>query len=191
MKSDIFKKEISYINDKKYQVLAKEILELLPDYFYEVPASSTGKYHPEYTTGTGGLVRHTKSAVKIAHELMGNKSINGYNNREKDLTIISLLIHDGLKSGLEKSEYTKFEHPLLIGKYIEDNKQALELDEEDLQMIKEMTSSHMGEWNTNQYSNITLPLPVTKFQRFVHMCDYLASRKFLNVNFDLNNNIVE
>ena len=53
-----------------------------------------------------------------------------------------------------------------------------------------MIESHMGEWNTNSYSNVVLPLPITKHQKFVHMCDYLASRKFINVKFE-NNNIID
>ena len=46
MKSDIFNKELGYIKNEKYRENAKIYLNLLPDYFYEVPASSTGKYHP-------------------------------------------------------------------------------------------------------------------------------------------------
>ena len=34
-----------------------------------------------------------------------------------------------------------------------------------------------------------LEKPKTKYQNFVHMCDYLASKKFLNVVFDKDNNI--
>ena len=35
-----------------------------------------------------------------------------------------------------------------------------------------------------------LEIPKTKYQSFVHMCDYLASRKFLEIRFDENNNII-
>ena len=55
-----------------------------------------------------------------------------------------------------------------------------------------MDASHMGRWNTNEYNpDIILPLPKTVEEKFVHMCDYLASRKFINVNFDEENNILE
>ena len=37
---------------------------------------------------------------------------------------------------------------------------------------------------------LLMPLPKTKQQRFVHMCDLLASKKFLNIKFD-GNEIVE
>ena len=91
---------------------AKIILNHLPDYFYEVQAASTGKYHPEYALGDGGLLRHTKSAVRIAYELLQDPLIgNKYTEDEKELMLIQLMLHDGLKSGKEKSKYTKVEHP--------------------------------------------------------------------------------
>ena len=54
-----------------------------------------------------------------------------------------------------------------------------------------MISSHMGPWNQDFNGNEVLPKPSNKFQRFVHMCDYLASRKVIDVKFDSDNNIEE
>jgi len=186
-----FKKEISYIKNPRYKENLEILISLLPDYFFEVPASSTGKYHPEFSLGDGGLLRHTKVAVRIANEMFNDESITGaYTNSEKDLMIISLIMHDGLKSGLEKSEYTKFDHPILVANYIKDNKDKLTLTDNEIEFICSVISSHMGPWNTNNYSDVVLPKPSTTHQRFVHMCDYLASRKFLNVKF-VNNEVEE
>ena len=44
----------------------------------------------------------------------------------------------------------------------------------------------MGPWTKDYKGNEVLPKPVNKYQKFVHMCDYLASRKFLNINFKEN-----
>ena len=49
----------------------------------------------------------------------------------------------------------------------------------------------MGPWNTNYKGNEVLPKPKTKYENFVHMCDYLASRKYLNIKFDNNDDIME
>lgn len=185
---DVFSKEYEYIKSDKYRECAKELIGLLPDYFFKVQASSTGKYHPSFALGDGGLVRHTKVAVKIAHELLENNSLgHKFTDDEKDLIIMSILIHDGLKHGIEESKYTVFEHPLLIGEYIKENSSKLSLNNEEIDFISNVIASHMGEWNTNPYSNITLPLPKDKYQRFVHMCDFLASRKFLDIKFDNDN----
>ena len=191
-KINSFKKELEYINNPRYKKSAEVLVGLLPDYFFNVPASSTGKYHPSFSLGDGGLLRHTKAAVRIAKEMFNDESISGaYSKNEKDLMIIALIMHDGLKSGLEKSEYTKFEHPILVCDYIKENKDKTEFTDKEIQFITHVISSHMGPWNTNSYSNVILPKPESKFQRFVHMCDYLASRKFLNVKFDDDNNIEE
>ncbi len=45
-------------------------------------------------------------------------------------------------------------------------------------------SSHMGIWNKDFNDNEVLPVPKDKYERFVHLCDYLSSKKFLNVDFD-------
>lgn len=191
MKWEVFKTEISYIKNEKYKDNIKILIDLLPDYFFEVPASSTGKYHPAYATGNGGLLRHTKVAVRFAHELLTNNSIgHSFNSDEKDLIIMSIILHDGLKSGLEKSEYTKFEHPILIANYIKDNKDKTTLNDSEIELMTKMISSHMGEWNTNNYSSVILPKPSNKYERFVHMCDFLASKKFIKVEFK-DNEIVD
>ena len=65
-KTKVFEKELSYINNPRYKEGAQKLISLLPDYFFEVPASSTGKYHPSFALGSGGLVRHTKVAVRFA-----------------------------------------------------------------------------------------------------------------------------
>ena len=49
--------------------------------------------------------------------------------------------------------------------------------------IGKVIESHMGPWNTDYNGNEVLPKPKTKYENFVHMCDYLSSKKFLNVNF--------
>lgn len=41
----------------------------VPMDFFTQPASSSGKYHPSYALGVGGLVRHTKAAMIMAKML--------------------------------------------------------------------------------------------------------------------------
>lgn len=190
-KVETFNKEYTYIKNKKYVDNLKIMVDLLPDYFFTVPASSTGKYHPEFSLGDGGLVRHTKFAVRIAHELYSSESVTGiFNQNEKDLMIFALVLHDGLKSGLEKEEYTRVDHPILVASYIKENKDKLTLTDNEIEFICNVIESHMGPWNTDYKGNEVLPKPINKYQKFVHMCDFLASRKLLNTTFN-NNDIID
>ncbi len=190
MKDKVFEKELSYIKNEKIKKAAILLLNLLPDYFFEIPASSTGKYHPSYALGEAGLVRHTKVVVRIGYELLSNNSINGaYTSDEKDLLMLAMLLHDGFKSGITKEKYTRVDHPLLVANFINDNKEKLDLSDEYINLLKDSIASHMGEWNTDFKGNEVLPKPTSKYQRFVHMCDYLASKKFIEVSFE-NNDIL-
>ena len=104
--------------------------------------------------------------------------------------ICALLVHDGLKSGLVKSKYTVFDHPLQISKYIKDNKEKLTLTDGEILFLCSSIETHMGEWITDYNGVEVLQKPTNKYQKFVHMCDYLASRKFLDIKFD-GNEIIE
>ena len=188
----VFKTEINYVKDSTLREDLKVLIGLLPDYFFEVPASSTGKYHPAFSLGDGGLVRHTKAAVRIANELLNNNTVGSkFSLHDKDLIIIALTLHDGVKSGMEHSQYTKFDHPLLASKLIMENKDKVSMDVDDLRKVCSMIESHMGEWTYDNYhKKEVLPKPRTAEQRFVHMCDFLASRKFLDIKFE-DNEIIE
>ena len=191
-KIKVFENEYTYIKNEKYVESLKTMVGLLPDYFFEVAASSTGKYHPEFSLGKGGLVRHTKSLVRIAIEFYNNESLCKYTQDEMDLMLVAMILHDGLKAGLipDAKHYTKVEHPLLICDYIKKNKNKLTFTDEEIEFLSSIIAPHMGPWNTDWNGNEVLPKPKDKYQRFVHMCDYLASRKFLNIKFE-NDNIVE
>ena len=191
-KVEKFEKELQYIKNKVFKADICYLIDGLPDYFFEVPASSTGKYHPKYATGEGGLLRHTKAAVRIAYELLSDPLIGDkYTEDEKELMLMSLMIHDGLKSGMEKSKYTKVEHPLLVVNYIKENKPNLGMSDDNIKFMCKVIASHMGVWNKDFDGNEVLPIPKDKYQNFVHMCDYLASRKVILLEFDENNNIIE
>ena len=73
---------------------------------------------------------------------------------------------------------------------IEEHKDKTTFTKEEIDLLKKMISSHMGEWNTNTYSEVTLPKPRNKYEFFVHMCDFLSSKKYLDVKFDRQNNII-
>lgn len=186
-----FNKEINYIKNERIKESLITVLDNLPDYFYHVPASSTGKYHPSFSLNEGGLMRHSKAAVRICYELLNNESLNNFTRDEKDLLLFSVCVHDGLKSGKEKSEYTLFDHPILMSNYLKEIKSKLTLTDEELDLVCRCIETHMGPWTTDYNGNEILQKPKDKYQRFVHMCDYLSSKKFLDIKFDNNDNIIE
>lgn len=191
-KTEKFKIELEYIKSDRIRKSAKSLIELIPDYFFKVPASSTGKYHPSFSQNEGGLLRHTKVATRIGKEVLDLDYTNSlFTDDEKDLLLLAIMLHDTRKLGYPQEKYTRFDHPLLAASFIEENKDKTELTMEEIELLKRVISSHMGQWNKSNYSDIELPKPSDKYEFFVHMCDYLSSKKFLDVKFDENDNIIE
>ena len=176
-----FANEINYVKDNSKRKDLEYLINLLPDYFFTIPASSTGKYHPQFASTKHGLVKHTKVAVRLAYDLF--ETVN-FSEEDQDLIIMALVLHDGLKKGLDESEYTKFEHPLLVSKLIMEHAKNLEMNIDDVRKMCSLIESHMGKWNTSKYSKTELPVPKDVYQKFVHRCDYLASRNYINIKFD-------
>ena len=176
-----FTKEISYVKDESKKRDLEYLIKLLPDYFFTIPASSSGKYHPKFANTISGLVKHTKAAVRIAYDMF--ETYNNFTDDEKDLIIMALIMHDGLKKGLIEEEDTRHDHPLLVSKLIMENASELEMDIDDVRKLCMMIESHMGKWNTHKKSKVELPVPTSEIQRFVHRCDYLASRSYMNIRF--------
>ena len=187
-REELFLDELGYISDEELSESLLKLINLLPEYWLEEPASSTGKYHPEYALGKGGLLRHSKAAMRIGYELLSNPCIGDkYTSKEKDLMLMSLLVHDGLKLGMPQEKYTRFDHPILMANFVEKNYKEIGISKEDAKFMGDVIKTHMGPWTTDYDGNEVLERPKTKYQNFVHMCDFLASRKCILVPFEDNN----
>ena len=179
---------LSTIVNEDIREFAKALVEGLPDYIWHVGASSTGKYHPAYSLGEGGLMRHQIAVVRFLNFFFELEQYNTqFTSREMDLMRVAGLIHDGRKSGEQsdyaKSKFTKFDHPIQMANVVRsfDGKY---LNHDELELIAHCIESHMGQWHTDRKSSVVLEKPQDVYQCFVHLADYLASRKDLTVAFD-------
>jgi uncharacterized protein (DUF3820 family) len=167
---------------------ARVLVDGLPDYIWHVGASSTGKYHPAYSLGDGGLMRHQIAVVRFLNYFFELEQYNTkFTDREIDLMRVACLCHDGRKSGeqsdYEKSKYTRFDHPIQMANVIR-SYDGQYLNHDELEFCAHCIESHMGQWSTDRKSSAALPKPQDEAQYFVHLADYLASRKDLTMAFD-------
>jgi hypothetical protein len=181
-REDIFSKELSWIGDVGVREFTRKALALLPEYFFHVPASSSGKYHPAYALGEGGLVRHTKAAVAFAHDLIGTEIFKKLDSVQKDWVISALILHDGMKYGLVGGTHSVKEHPNIMADWIGGNPKLQGIIPDDqIQIIQRLIRSHMGQWNCDNHGREIMPKPIGLLEKIVHLCDYLASRKWVTV----------
>ena len=126
---------------------AKNLLSNLPEYVWHVGASSTGKYHPEYSLGEGGLMRHQIAVVRFLNFFFELEQYNTkFTDREMDLIRVAGLVHDGRKSGEQsdyiKSKYTKFDHPIQMSHHIMSYEDKF-LNHDELAFVANCIASHM------------------------------------------------
>lgn len=189
---EFFNEVLDTFENDDLKEFCDQCLDTIPDYFWHVGASSTGKYHPEYALGDHGLARHTLALCRFLNHLFSIDCIgNQYTSRERDLLRIAGLMHDTRKSGsqedYDKSKYTKFDHPILASNEVVkvwNDHNGKKISIEEAKLIRDVIKSHMGQWNTDKRSSVELPTPEDKYQIILHVCDYLASRKDIEIKFD-------
>ena len=174
---EFFEKEINLIQSEDMRMFAKWYFdEKVPKYFWEIGASSSGKFHPKFSQGVGGLVRHTKAVVMFAEELLRMSSYAYMKEEYKDYVILACLVHDTCKYGkvnYDKTEYSAHARnaaDLVYESWVE------YYGETPSEFLRMAIISHMGQWTENKDER-----PFTSVDRCVHMADYMASRSFIDI----------
>lgn len=185
-KSRIFDSLLDTFENEDIKNFANECIETIPNYFWDVGASSTGKYHPQYALGDLGLARHTCALVRFLNHILNIDCYkNEFTSRERDLLRVAGIMHDSRKSGDDedyaRNKFTKFDHPILAANEIRTIIGFI--PEDEVEFVANTIESHMGQWNTDKRNKTVLPLPENKYQKILHLADYLASRKDIEVLF--------
>ena len=180
-----FEKELETIEDMHLRDFTRFALSKAPKYFYEIGASSSGKYHPKFSQGEGGLVRHTKSVLMFCNELLNMSPYHTLTDEEKDYARVACLLHDinkyGDENDVDKSsyEYHAFNGSIFIDKLwcmYHSTKNEIDFTEAPSQ-ITHAVMCHMGRWSKEEHR------PRTIIDEVVHFADYVASRNFIDIDF--------
>lgn len=175
----LFANELNDIQDNNLRQFAVQLLVNAPEYFFTVPASSSGKYHPYFAREVGGLVKHTRCVIFYAE--CNAESFN-FDSHIKDLAIIAALAHDIKKQGNNNTgSHTVWEHPELAYNYVLEMQKTNShlISVEDATIIANAILCHMGKWQHDaQFTRgkKAFPLPTTLFDYAIQSADYMASR---------------
>lgn len=177
-KISCFAFELSEIKDENLKKFLTIILEGTGDWFYHDPASTSGKYHPKYALGDGGLMRHTRAVAYWTKELCRTELFD-VNERQGELLYVAGILHDirkhtatgGYIQKHARAAYdlilaTQAEHPELISK-------------EEAQYMADAVSTHMGVWGVKDGER----KPTSDAEKLLHIADYNASRKEIIMEF--------
>lgn len=203
--SELFKKEISYISNETLQNIVRDVLDAAPKCIQIIPESNSEEFNPKADLGEGGLVHHVRAVTAIAKDMIDtdifkNMALGvGADDYETiiiyaDIALAACILHDCMKSNNNPKHNTVFDHPLKAAnlfketakKYI--TKENMDYMKVVVPLVHSCIASHMGQFNTSPHvKDIVLPKPKLGIEQFVHLCDYIASRKFLDFNFEVYN----
>ena len=171
---------VEQIKNEKWKEGCRTLIKKLPNYFWVVAASSSGKYHPKCDLGSGGLVRHSVMVAIAAVDLVRAEIFVEDNDLNADMALIAGLFHDCLKQGKDCTGHTVFEHPELAAEFLNEELKDY-IEEPYLSIICGGVKTHMGKWTTSDYApDVILEKPSTAFQKLVHTADYVAARKYIS-----------
>ena len=186
-----FIKAINTIENEELREFAYICADHIPKYFWSIPASSSGKYHPVTDLGEGGLVRHSLMTYRVALDLLIQNDIS--DSTFCDVVKFATLFHDCCKAGRNDSPApnTLHEHPMYAVELITDI-YGDNYNESIEKMVIEICMAihtHMGRWTESKYSDVKLASPQTNLEKLVHTADYIASRKYCLYDEEFFNNL--
>ena len=162
-----------------------DMIKEIPDYIFTIPSSTSFKYHNKTQCQPHGQIFHILMFAEVMNYVLGLEYVKEKTNeRQRDCLRCTPIFHDAIKCGLNGSQYTVHEHPMLAGEWVRNTSIEHDVDADTKAYIARLCESHMGAWNTDKRSSTVLPLPKNKYQTILHLADYLASRKDIEVLFD-------
>lgn len=177
-KSEFFEREIQLIESVDLQDFVRFYFdEMVGEWFWKSGASSSGKFHPQFTKGEGGLVKHTRAVVWMCEELLKMSSYAYMKAEYKDYARVACLLHDTCKyGGLEENHDCYKIHGELAADTVAHAWFEFFNGSHCPELLTMAIRSHMGQWTENREDR-----PFTNIDRLVHLSDYIASRSFLDI----------
>lgn len=163
------------------QQTADAFLQWCPEYFWEIPSSGTGKYHPPDEHGEYGNVIHTKR-VFLAYEQLARSWTEQQllTADEYHCGQAATLLHDMLKFGWpsDNTGVTVSDHDVIAARIVQNR---TELPGE----VAGAIAAHAGPFGDG-------PTPKTALQQVVHLADMsVSANHYYSDVFEPSDEIVE
>lgn len=162
------------MQDAELRGFVETVLSHVPGEFFEMPASTSGKYHPMQSLGEGGLVRHVLGACYFGKELCRAYSCP----QDQDIVVAAIILHDIAKAIGEPHDLVG---ELFIRSIME--KYAI-VATDKLESVLDGVRWHMGPWahgacqsRSEKSLDKVFPENFSRLAQIVHLADYTSSRR--------------
>jgi hypothetical protein len=168
--------EINLIKNPSIVAFVQFALESAPAYFWTVPASTSGKYHPTKCRAPGGLVHHTRMVVYFVSHMMLSMHCEAWH----DELIAAAILHDMYKNGDNPKKFMGQNHWAAHGMHLAGHLQrqagwAHWAGNASVNKILDLTARHMQHWGG------AAPRPASMEDWCLALADYVSSRKLVNI----------
>ena len=185
-KVKVFEELLNEFETEKVRLYCEDMIQLIPDYIFQIPSSTSMKYHNKTQCQTHGQLYHIIMFGTVLNYILGLEYVKEnmvMTPAERDCLRCTPIFHDALKCGIDGNvnSHSVFEHPLLAGEWIRNTTVENDLSENLKEFIARLCESHSGEWISSKRSKVILPKPETDAQFLVHLADYLSSRANLDM----------
>ena len=187
-KVKIFEELLNEFETEKMRLYCEDMIQLIPDYIFQIPSSTSMKYHNKTQCQTHGQLYHIIMFGTIMNYILGLKYVKEHiakNPVIRDVLRCTPIFHDAIKCGFDGNinSYSVHEHPLLAGDWIRETTVEHDISLELKEYLASLCESHSGEWTTSKKSSKILPEPETDAAFLVHLSDYLSSRANLDMTY--------
>lgn len=151
-------------DDELRHCVIKTFMDGCPDYFWERPTSSSGKYHSPDERGKHGNWIHTKRVFAEYCNISESAAEGGVlTERQRECGKVAALTHDMMKYGWpsENNEHTVNNHDLIAKDVVMNIGEAPE-------EVGALIETHMGPWGEG-------PLPRNEREWLFHYADKSAA----------------
>lgn len=163
--------EVTLIDDEELRESTIDALGRgIPDYFWEVPATSSGRYHNPFTRQRRGLWAHVKMVFTVYERMVRSYVEQGLLTEiEADMGRAAVLCHDMLKygRGYSDGDSTVKNHDKLAAHWLQHNSELP-------RPVVEAVEAHNGPWYAGKE-------PDGPLEQLVHQADMAASTKNITV----------
>ena len=179
----IFQPLLDKFETDAMRLYCADMIELIPDYIFTMPSSTSGKYHNATQCQPHGQVYHIIMFAEILNYRLALKC-----NKEKfksevqrDAMRCVPMFHDAFKCGTGGSTFTVHDHPMIAGAWVRETVVEHDIDEKIKDAIARMVERHSGEFTSSKKSKIVLPEPENAMEVMIHECDILSSRNNIDM----------
>lgn len=165
------------------RLYCEDMIQRMPNYTFTMASSTSGKYHNPSQLTAGGQLKHVLQCLETLNYILNLEYIQEKipQKKKRDCMRVAMCLHDSQKCG--DGSYTVHEHPLLAAEWVRTTKVQHDIKQGLKDYIAALISSHSGQWVSSPRSNIELPKPMNDEEFIIHLCDYLSSRKNIEMAF--------